>query len=382
MRALPEFPVWKTANPPASKKWLAVGALLTLLAGGGAALLRKGEEDSSMIFTLMLLALAITGLLWLCRLVYYRASWHHATTWQQAVDREHHLWWEAHQSTLALRDILLIGPAGSDESDWKLVLSREQRPPEMQQEASGKALRIARTFSSDVTAREQQLARSLVLLWHQEQSEPVSTFSGVFWLGSEPGWQAFVSQMNATFPEVALPPEPEIWNGEETLSHIAARLRQDKTRQFLLAGCQSCAASSGHRLPAGESAVLWRVAADGPVVMPRGEVFSASTHDALKEVCQRALKQSALDDAPDACVLFSHPDLPQLAETGWNVTHHLQDSYWGDVGDMQLPVVISLAALHARHQQHPCGWLATDPQHPLALGMVKPYGKGQSPTTK
>ncbi|UDQ79064.1 hypothetical protein LJN55_16555 [Erwinia rhapontici] len=376
MRALPEFPLWKTATPPASKKWLAAGSLLTLLAGGSAALLLKGESGSSMIFTLMLLALAITGVLWLCRLVYYRASLHHATTWQQAVAHEHHLWWEVHQSTLALREILLIGPAGSDESDWKHVLGREQRPPEQEQEPGGKALRIARTFSSDVVAREQQLACSLVLLWQKEQSEPVSSFAGVFWLGSEPAWQAFRSQMVASFPEVALPTEPEIWNGEETLSRMAARLKQDKGRQFLLAGCQSCAASSGRRLPAGESAVLWRVAAEGPVVMPRGEVFSALTPDALKDVCQRALKQSDIDDAPDACMLFSHPELPQLAETGWNVTHHLQDSYWGDVGNMQPLIVISLAAIQARHQQQPCGWIATDPQHTLALGIVKPYGKG------
>lgn len=88
MRALPEFPLWKTARPPVTKKWLAAGSLITLLAGGGAALLRGAGRDSSTIFTLMLASLVLIALLWLCRLVYYRASLHHATTWQQAVEHE------------------------------------------------------------------------------------------------------------------------------------------------------------------------------------------------------------------------------------------------------------------------------------------------------
>lgn len=376
MRALPEFPLWKTARPPVTKKWLAAGSLITLLAGGGAALLRGAGRDSSTIFTLMLASLVLIALLWLCRLVYYRASLHHATTWQQAVEHEQKRWWQKHQSTLALRDVVLIGPAGSETSDWERVLSRERRPPEQQQEAGGKTLRIARTFSSDISAREQQLASSLVLLWQKRQDEAVGDFAGVFWLGSEPAWQSFRSQMAVTFPQVILPELPESWKGEETLSRIVALLRDDEKQQFLLAGCHSCAADSGRVLPAGESAVLWRIGADGPVVMTRGEVFSASGHEALKEVSARAQKQSELEDVPDACLLFSHPEVPQLAETAWNVTHHLQDNYWGYVGHMQPLIVISLAAIQARQQQQPCGWIAADPQHTLALGIVKPHGKG------
>jgi len=375
MRAFPEFPVWKTASPPAGKIWLAAGALIMLLTAGSGVLLRK-NESGSMIFTLMLFSLAITGGLWLCQLVYYRASLHNVIVWQQAVEQEHQLWWETHQRTLALRDVVLIGPAGSETADWHQVLSRERRPPEGHQESGGKVLRSGCIFSHDIAAREQQLARLLVLLWQKQQHEPPGAFTAVFWLGSEAAWQAFGSQMNTSFPEIELPAQPEIWHGEATLSRMAAQLGEGNSQQFLLAGCHVCVASSDHPLPAGESAVLWRIAVEGPVVLPRGEVFSAADGEALNEVCQRALKQSDLHDIPDACVLFSHSGQPQLAETGWNVTHHLQDAYWGDVGNMQMPIVISLAALHALEHQQPCGWIAADPHHTLALGIVKPYGKG------
>ena len=157
-------------------------------------------------------------------------------------------------------------------SDWELVLSRERRPPEQQQEAGGKTLRIARTFSSDISAREQQMAISLVLLWQKKQDEDIGDFAGVFWLAVT--CMAILSFADGGDLSAGhLPEFPESWNGEETLSRIVALLRHDEKQQFLLAGCHSCAADSGRELPAGESAVLWRIRADGPVVMTRGEVF-------------------------------------------------------------------------------------------------------------
>lgn len=89
--------------------------------------------------------------------------------------------------------------------------------------------------------------------------------------------------------------------------------------------------------------------------------------------------QCELKEDPAACILFSHPQIPQIDECGWNTTHNLQDSYWGMPGSMEPLIVISLAALFAQNEAQPCGWISTDPQHTLALGIVKPHGKGKRP---
>ncbi|WP_240775752.1 hypothetical protein [Nissabacter sp. SGAir0207] len=329
-----------------------------------------------MIFVAMLFTLAITGTLWLCRLIYYRVSVHHRIVWDSEVERECNIWWEKHQSLLAFNEICLMGPSGSHALDWIRLLRREQRMPAVRQEAGGRALRLARTFSADVSEREQQLAYALVLQWQKEHHGPVPPLAGCFWLGSDAAWQAFCSQMSISFPDTLLPASAEPWQGEATLSRIAASLRADEQRHFLVAGCRSCPPTHDSALPAGESAVLWLIGAKGDVVMPRGEVFDASANEALKEVCERAVKQSGLEAAPDDCLLFAHAHLPALAGCSWNINQHHQDNYWGEVGDMEPLVVISLAAILARQQNQPCGWIAPDPQHTFALGIVKPHGKG------
>jgi hypothetical protein len=77
----------------------------------------------------MWLALVFIGFLWLCRLLYFRFSSHHAIAWQRNVRYEQNLWWEEHQSLIGLKDILLLGPAGAETMDWQRVLRRIQRPP-------------------------------------------------------------------------------------------------------------------------------------------------------------------------------------------------------------------------------------------------------------
>lgn len=373
MRAEPEFPNWKMAKPPDVRKWLTAGAALILLSGS--ILLLRGVSGSGMMLTAMLPIMAIASILWLCRLVYYRASVHHRNTWNREIAGAKDNWWELHRSSFALRETILIGAAGSETEDWLRVLDREQRPPTERQEAEGKTFRIARTFSGDMAAREQQLARALVLQWKKTSAEPETTFSTCFWLGSNVAWQAFHSQMKISFPLAILPAFPEPWEGEGSLSRIAAIIRKNEATKILVAGCESRPARANSVLPAGDAAALWLIGADGPVLMNRGEVFDADRETA-GEVCERALKQSDLKDVPDSCILFSHPEYPNLAASGWNLTHHLQDNYWGNVGRMEPLVVISLAALFAQHQEQPCCWIAADPHHTLASGIVKPHGKG------
>ncbi|MCP6525090.1 hypothetical protein NL451_28490, partial [Klebsiella pneumoniae] len=79
--------------------------------------------------------------------------------------------------------------------------------------------------------------------------------------------------------------------------------------------------------------------------------------ESLRHVALRAEKQSELNESPERCILFSHPEQPELADCVWNVTHNIQDAYWGNPGKLDALVVISLAAITAKTEAKPCGWI-------------------------
>lgn len=376
MRALPNFPEYRTARPPVTKRWLGAGALLVLAAGATSTLFHGAESDNGTVFAAMLCILIFTVGLWLVSQMHYRFSVHNATTWRREVAEKHRYWWSQHRRQFCLEDVVLIGPAGAERRDWLSLLKREQKAPAEHLEAGGKVLRVARSFSADTTERENQLARMLVLQWkHQRDGKDFTSPQRCYWQGSENTWQAFVGQMKSAFPKIVLPEFPEMWMGESTLSDIAAFLDpDDNDAHVLVAGCQSVPAYAAGLQPAGEAAVLWLAGSEGPVRLSRGEFFSSSAKESLKEVCERAQAQSELDAAPDACILFSHPQQAELAGSGWNISHHLQDTFWGNTEKLEMLVVVSLAAIHAQSQSQPCGWIATDPLHSLALGIIKPNG--------
>ena len=89
---------------------------------------------------------------------------------------------EIHRRQFALKDIVLIGPAGAELSDWLRVIKREHQAPLVRQESTGKSLRIARSFSSALIEREKQLAQMLVLQWKRQRGKGIIRFSGEIFL--------------------------------------------------------------------------------------------------------------------------------------------------------------------------------------------------------
>lgn len=376
MRAMPTFPRYRIAKPPVAKRWLGAGAALVLLSGIITAMVRKSGANTSIILTCMVAMVLLGGLIWFVRTIVFRLSVHHSHTWEREAENERRHWWEIHQRQFALKDIVLIGPAGAELSDWLRVIKREHQAPSFRQGSQGKSLRIARSFSSDLIEREKQLAQMLVLQWKRQRGkESLASPEKYFWQGSFEAWQAFVVQLIESFPEIKPPELPEIWQGEKTLSLLANVFAGDEPQaNYLIAGCQSLSPTSDFSRPAGECAVLWLAGSQGDVTLSRGEIFEPSDSESLQHVTSRAEKQSELNESPERCILFSHPKQPQLAACGWNVTHNIQDDYWGEPGKLDALVVISLAAITAKSETKPCGWIASDPLHTLALGIVKPHG--------
>lgn len=379
MRPLPAYPPYRRARPPDSKRWLSAGALTVLLCGGNGALLDPAGSAGGLVIKGMAGAMALVGVLWLMRLLYYRMEGHNARYYEYLVEQQQRAWWKQHQYRFALSDMVLLGPAGTCTSHWLRLLKREHRVPEIKNASSGKALRMGRTLGDTVAEREAWLAKMLVLQWRtQRDDSSLPHLCRCYWQGSLDAWRAFCTQMQVSFPDVTLPEKPERWQGEETLSVLAATAQTlPETEAILVAGCHSIAASFNATQPAGESAALCLVAQKGVVSLTRGEVYDIAGKEVLTAVCQRAEQQSALATPSDACMLFSQPALPDLAQSGWNVTHHVQDLNWGNPGDMEMLIVLILAAFYAKNFQEPCGWIAKDPLHTLALGMIEPYGEGK-----
>lgn len=203
------------------------------------------------------------GITWRCCLVcthnLFRLSIHHSHTWEREAENERRHWWEIHRRQFALKDIVLIGPAGAELSDWLRVIKREHQAPLVRQESLGKSLRIARSFSSALIEREKQLAQMLVLQWKRQRGKELFVSpEKYFWQGSPEAWQAFVAQLIESFPGITAPELPELWQGEKTLSVLANVLADKKQlANFLIAGCQSLSPASDSTRPAGECAVLW-----------------------------------------------------------------------------------------------------------------------------
>lgn len=379
MRPAPDYPEYKTTRPPGAARWLSFTALLVLFSGGAGAVLPSAQDTSLLVALGILVALLLSGTGWLMRLLYYRVGMHNAAFYHQLVAYEQQQWWMEHRQPFWLQECLLLGPAGTRTIDWVRVLNREQRPPEEQKEGGGSALRLPQISATDATAREKRLAELLVTEWQKQRNgKKLMSPRRCYWQGADISWQAFRAQMAITFPEITLPARPEPWHGEASLAEIAKDLADaEPDDTMLIAGCQVVVAMPGTARPAGESAALWLAGRNGPVQLTRGETFSPEQGDMLLTVFARALAQSELKDPPEACTLFSRPDIGVMAGNGWDVSQHLQDTNWGDTGDMEALIVLSLAAIYAAHHQQPCGWIARDPINTLATGIVKPDGQHQ-----
>ncbi|TDB42527.1 hypothetical protein [Photorhabdus luminescens] len=377
MKDYPLFPPYCQASPPRFKRWLGVGVGLVLLTSNIVALIRPEVGDISALYALIPGLAALWLLCLLFRVLFYRFARHNAWTYQQQVERVQQQWWRKHRQQIALVDYVLVGPLGSTPDVWLKVINQLQCRPKPIREKSGTAVRLSRSFVSDIEQREIQLAKMVVNKWQGQRQEPLKcTPLRCYWLGSAAAWQGFAAQMAERFPDVALPEQPQSWIGVDTLDEMVDLLNTTKDKQatILCAGCQCVDSEAESALPAGEAAFIWLLKKQGNVCFTRGEFFCSQSDEEVADVAARTLVQADISQPPETCFLFSQPETSSLEKFGWNITQHQQDLNWGNIGGMDAIVVQTLAAISAENTGRPCGWLACDPQHTLAFGIVKSYG--------
>lgn len=370
MKPEPQFKAFPLASAPLYTRWWTAGAVLLALVGGGGVLLRPFlEARVAALLGASLLLLWL--LLLLARTLYYRLNRHLAQAYDEEVQCQQRRWWAWHRQQVALSEALLLGPLGSEDGQWRRVLAGKEAPPQAVAVGAGQALRLLQVFGSEPAERELQLARLLVQSWRvQRGAEPVPQPWRCYWQGSAEAWLAFREQMALDFPDLELPVQPEPWQGIASLEAIIDGLRSAADDACVLcAGSQSSVPTREARLPAGEAAVLWLLGKDGEVRLARGE-WLAADQDEPAAVAQRAQRQSRLDEPPEACVGFTPREDVPMEGFEWNLSQYRQDDYWGELQGLQPLVALTLAACLARQHGNPCAWLAADPQHSLALGIV------------
>jgi hypothetical protein len=181
----------------------------------------KSDANTSIILICMVGMVLLGGVVWFVRTIFFRLSVHHSHTWEREAENERRHWWEIHRRQFALKDIVLIGPAGAELSDWLRVIKREHQAPLVRQESLGNRcvlpevsllllLNVKTTGSNAGIAMEKAASKELFVSPEK-----------YFWQGSPEAWQAFVAQLIESFPEITAPELPELWQGEKTLSLLA-----------------------------------------------------------------------------------------------------------------------------------------------------------------
>jgi len=384
MKVAPEYAPYPQAQRANYKRWLVNGAALLGLVFVGADLLESVEHGSSdwSLLRLLLDVFTVWGVmigvavLWLLalllRVLYYRLNWHVARYHANAATRVQHTWWIHHRQKVGLIESVLLGAACSSPEHRQSLFSPEHQPPVPETTPEGPAIRLLQVLGRDVAERERQLAALLALQWVEQRTEPeVVQPVCCYWQGSLDAWQAFVEQMKQCCPQMQLPEQPEPWQGMQSLDSIIDRLHGAAWDiRILCAGCHSSPPEAQSHMPAGEAAVLWLLGPRGRVRLSRGEWFAADA-ESLASVAERASQQSELKSSAPVCVSFSQPDMPPLSVMDWNTRQHLQDANFGALQNLEAMVVQTLAAWYAEQHGVPCAWLANDPQHTLALGIVE-----------
>lgn len=366
----PEFSTYPRVHAPVYSRWVASGVALLVLCGGAGLVLRSIIEPR-VIATCVVCVVLFWWLALLLRVLYVRLNWHNARTYHGAAEYVRQTWWRRHRQNVALVESVLISAACTTVEQGLRLFSPDHQPPEPQETAEGPTLHLCQVFGREVAERECNLATLLALKWQDRRDEHAAVQPlRCYWQGSLVAWQAFVEQMALCAPEVQLPAQPEPWEGLCSLDSIIDQLQgAPATARILCAGCQSSPIRPESNAPAGEAALLWILGAEGSVRFSRGEWFVPDIEQ-LPAVARRALQQSNLTDPVQQCIAFAQADLPDI---GLSTHHFLQDANFGALQHLQAMVVQTLAAWYVEQHQVPCAWLATDPYHALALGVVHRY---------
>lgn len=304
----------------------------------------------------------------LLRMIYHHANRANAERYTQFAEQVQRRWWREHREQVSMIESVLVSPACSAVETAAALFTFTYLPPHNAVRAPA-PIRSPLVRGVQRAEREMQLARLLVMRWQEQNPAPeVGDLMRCYWLGVPSVWRAFCAQMAELAPQVRLPDEPQQWRGIESLNEAIDALQNAPQQSRIL--CVACV--SLDVIPnAGEAALLWLLGPSGGPRLQRGEWLTLGA-ERLVDVSRRALEQAELQHPAQACITFSQPQLQDEQAPDWDLPKHLQDANFGALGDMEAMVALTLACWYTQCNDVPCSWLASDPTHSVALGVVKP----------
>lgn len=377
MKPAPHYAPYPLQPAPVYKRWWAAGLLFFAVLGALLCIWSLSPSEK-VVQAVLFQGFPVAGgvaVLWafcfLARALTCQLNRDNAACYSETADRITRQWWDEHRTGASLVERVLLAPSCSAPQVATDIRWDEHKPAVSNASGQGAAVRHPQVHGDDVQERERQLAVLLALQWHvQRKAAAALAPQSCYWQGSMSSWTAFAAQATQSDPTLVLPERPELFRGIDTLDSIIDSMQGAAAdSRVLCAGCQSTAIIEGSPVPAGEAAFLWVMAPSGGVRACRGEWYDAGA-DPLAAVAERAMQQAGLTAPTAACVSFAQPDMPDLPACGWNLDTQGQDAHFGALPGLQGPVALTLAAMHVAQQGVPCSWLAADPHHTLALGIV------------
>ena len=368
MKVMPHFNPYPLNARPAYGRWLMAGAVLLCLASVAAVQVGPFVEPRQAVGGVVVV-LASWLLALLLRMVYHHANRANAERYTYFGKQMQQRWWQEHRQQVSMIESVLFSPACSSVETAEAFFAFTYLPAHNVLRALA-PVRSPLVRGTQRAEREIQLARWLVMRWQEQNPAPdVGQIVRCYWSGSVPAWQAFRAQLIELMPQVRLPDEPEQWRGFESLNEAIDALQNAPSQSRIL--CVGCVSLDAGANP-GEVALLWLLGPNGGPRIQRGE-WLAHEAESLAEVSRRALEQAELQEPAEACITFSQPQMREEPGPDWDLLKHLQDANFGALGDMEAMVALTLACWYTQVNAVPCSWLASDPTHSVALGVVKPY---------
>jgi hypothetical protein len=375
--APPQYPESIEPSKPRWRRWW--GALLLLVSLQSVVLLTLMPNEQPRLE--LWLWSAVLPLCWALALALRFLTWQigmfgHAT-YRRAQDAATHHWWQWRCLRLPVAEVLLLGPAGDEQTHYRHLMA-DAPPPEPLIPVGAKQPMLRCPLSlSETNARGSSLARHLArqCLAHPGLGDCWPQLRAVAWAGDDCSYKAFMQ----TLAHGGVKPIAETFLPMRDLADLddlfdAFHREYRNERDWLLcAGVVSVESAEGTETP-GEAAFLWRISRHGQQALHRGEYLMKEAAEVPSTLCARLQRSAGLDAPPPTCLSLDKASQEAFVEGGWLAGEHLLAGQWGVLTNLAPFIGMSLALLEVGESGQACGWLSQDGNKRLAIGMAVPYG--------
>lgn len=372
----PRYPDYVEPGEPRWRRWWL--ALLLLWGTQSALLIALWPEQRPKVE--LWLWSAVLPLLWALALTLRNLVWQiglgNRDAYRGVIDATLQRWWRKRSRGLPVEQVVLFGPAGQQQSHYARLMAGTAPLPQPQAPRVGAPEVLRCPVSSNLTKQRaplvaKHLAHMLRVL--PELKERCPHLCGVAWCGSAESYQTFASVLGAA--GVDLPEQELSLNDLTALDRLIDRfttLCPEWDDWLLCAGVASIDRAPAGQM-AGEGAFAWIVSHAGKTRLKRGEYL---LDESPAELCSQVQRYGGLKEPPMACLAMDVQSLSAFVEGGWSASGHLLAAHWGVLEHLAPFMGMSVALLHSANADEACGWLSTDGENRLAMGMAVPHGKG------